>query len=70
MNWSGAQAGEGFEFHLLALALSVPLMLRGAGAWSLDGWLARTLPSWRDAVRTIARGAFAVKSGARSRSRA
>jgi putative oxidoreductase len=43
MNWSGAQAGEGFEFHLLALALSLPLAVRGAGAWSLDRWLLRTL---------------------------
>jgi putative oxidoreductase len=47
MNWSGSQAGEGFEFHLLALALSLPLMLQGAGAWSLDGRLARALPRWR-----------------------
>src|SRR5689334_22508593 len=24
MNWTGAQPGEGFEYHLLALALSIP----------------------------------------------
>jgi putative oxidoreductase len=41
MNWSGAQAGEGFEFHILALALSLPLMVTGGGAFSVDGWLAR-----------------------------
>lgn len=44
MNWSGTQAGEGFELHLLALALSVPLMLEGAGAWSVDRVIARALP--------------------------
>ena len=36
MNWFGAQAGEGFEYHLLALALAVPLVVRGGGAWALD----------------------------------
>jgi putative oxidoreductase len=36
MNWSGQQAGEGFEFHLLAIAIGITLMTRGAGAWSLD----------------------------------
>jgi len=36
MNWTGAQRGEGFEFHLLVIAISVALILRGAGAWSLD----------------------------------
>src|ERR1700726_4389234 len=36
MNWVGAQKGEGFEFHLLALAMTVVLMIRGAGAASLD----------------------------------
>lgn len=41
MNWFGAQQGEGFEFHLLALALAVPLVVWGAGAASVDGWLAR-----------------------------
>lgn len=36
MNWSGAQGGEGFEYHLLAIALSVAVMVRGSGSWSLD----------------------------------
>ena len=47
MNWSGAQAGEGFEFHLLALGLSLPLIWQGGGAWSLDRWLARWQPVQR-----------------------
>jgi putative oxidoreductase len=41
MNWMGAQAGEGFEYHLLALALAIPLVVNGAGRWSLDGLLAK-----------------------------
>jgi putative oxidoreductase len=36
MNWSGAQKGEGYEFHLLVLATTVFLMIRGAGAASVD----------------------------------
>ncbi|HWO32498.1 MAG TPA: DoxX family protein [Candidatus Acidoferrum sp.] len=36
MNWAGTQKGEGFEFHLLVLAITVFLMIRGAGAASVD----------------------------------
>ena len=36
MNWSGSQKGEGFEFHLLALAITAFLIIRGAGAFSAD----------------------------------
>jgi putative oxidoreductase len=41
MNWTGAQKGEGYEYHLLVLATSAFLMIRGAGAASVD----RTLSS-------------------------
>jgi putative oxidoreductase len=43
MNWSGAQRGEGFEYHLLALALALPLVVRGGGALAVDGMLAARL---------------------------
>lgn len=43
MNWFGNQAGEGYEYHLLALALAVPLLVRGAGAWSVDRQLSAAL---------------------------
>lgn len=36
MNWYGQQKGEGFEYHLLVLAITVALMIRGAGAFSVD----------------------------------
>lgn len=36
MNWTGAQKGEGYEYHLLVLALTVFLMIRGGGAASID----------------------------------
>jgi putative oxidoreductase len=46
MNWfGGLPAGaEGFEYHLLAIALAVAVAARGAGAWSIDGWLTRRTP--------------------------
>jgi putative oxidoreductase len=36
MNWTGEQTGEGFEFHLLVIAIAAALMLKGAGALSVD----------------------------------
>ena len=36
MNWSGQQKGEGFEFHLLVLAIATVIMIWGSGAWSID----------------------------------
>jgi len=37
MNWYGTQKGEGFEYHLLAIAIAGVLLLRGAGKFSADG---------------------------------
>ena len=36
MNWTGTQKGEGFEYHLLVLAITAFLMIRGAGEFSAD----------------------------------
>jgi putative oxidoreductase len=36
MNWTGTQKGEGYEYHLVILAVTVLLIIRGAGAVSLD----------------------------------
>jgi putative oxidoreductase len=36
MNWGGGQKGEGFEFHVLALAMTAAIMIAGSGAWSVD----------------------------------
>lgn len=36
MNWSGKQGGEGFEYHLLVIAIAIALMIKGGGKWSLD----------------------------------
>src|SRR5271169_5981207 len=36
MNWAGKQKGEGLEYDLLLWAISLALILQGAGAFSLD----------------------------------
>jgi len=36
MNWTGQQKGEGFEYHILALALLLVVLVKGAGALSID----------------------------------
>ena len=47
MNWYGNQKGEGFEYHLLALAMAVLVIARGAGAWSVDRVLEARLTGGR-----------------------
>ncbi|HEU5407255.1 MAG TPA: DoxX family protein, partial [Nitrospira sp.] len=41
MNWFGQQQGEGFEYHLLVIAMSAALVIIGGGKWALDGVIAR-----------------------------
>ncbi|MBM9502051.1 DoxX family protein [Leptospira sp. 201903071] len=36
MNWFNTQAGEGFEYHILAAAMAFVLLIGGGGALSLD----------------------------------
>lgn len=43
MNWSGAQAGEGYEYHLLAIGLALIVTVHGAGKVSIDSLIARRL---------------------------
>lgn len=42
MNWYGTQRGEGYEYHLLVLALVVVILVQGSGALSIDRWLLQT----------------------------
>jgi putative oxidoreductase len=54
MNWNGTQKGEGFEYHLLVLAMTALLMKRGAGAFSIDRAIATAARS-RTAQAGLAR---------------
>ncbi len=43
MNWFGKQAGEGYEYHLLVLGISIALTIIGAGRWSVDQQIAQRI---------------------------
>lgn len=45
MNWFGSLAAgaEGYEYHLLAGALGVVVVVAGSGTWSLDRWIGRRI---------------------------
>lgn len=36
MNWTGQQAGEGFEYHILAMTIAIAVMIGGGGKFSVD----------------------------------
>ncbi|EPG72832.1 DoxX family protein [Leptospira fainei serovar Hurstbridge str. BUT 6] len=40
INWAGNQQGEGIEFHILAIAISIALLIKGSGWASIDGIIA------------------------------
>lgn len=40
MNWFGNQKGEGYEYHLLIIGLSLITVINGSGKYSVDGKLA------------------------------
>jgi len=42
MNWSGSDRGEGYEFHLLVIALALAILIKGSGALSVDRLLCKT----------------------------
>lgn len=43
MNWFGKQSGEGFEYHILVIAITIALMMKGGGRWSVDGFLGKNM---------------------------
>lgn len=43
MNWFGNQAGEGYEYHLLAIGLSAALVVSGGGRLSVDKFIQERL---------------------------
>ena len=40
-NWYGTQKGEGYEYHLLAIAMALAIMIKGSGALSVDRALSK-----------------------------
>jgi putative oxidoreductase len=47
MNWNGSQKGEGFEFHLLATAIALTLVIAGGGMLSIDRSIAAPREGYR-----------------------
>jgi uncharacterized membrane protein YphA (DoxX/SURF4 family) len=45
---------EGFEYHLLAIALALPLAIKGAGSYAIDRVLARMLNRSQPFARPVA----------------
>jgi putative oxidoreductase len=41
-NWSGQQKGEGIEYHILAIAIALAIMIKGSGAFSVDRALSKS----------------------------
>jgi putative oxidoreductase len=39
MNWTGKQAGEGFEYHLLAIGILLTVLIAGPGRFALGRFL-------------------------------
>jgi putative oxidoreductase len=48
MNWFGKQAGEGFEYHLLAIGMALALLIAGGGRWSADRILSTRIGNRND----------------------
>ncbi len=42
INWSGVKKGEGYEYHLLAIAIALVLIVKGSGALSIDRALSKS----------------------------
>ena len=44
-NWTGQQKGEGIEFHILAIAMALVIIIKGSGALSVDAALSKSQSS-------------------------
>lgn len=44
LNWYGNQAGEGYEYFLLWIAMALALLISGAGKYSIDRLLVKKVP--------------------------
>lgn len=41
INWSGNNKGEGYEYHLLVIGLSIAILLNGSGKFSVNRFLVK-----------------------------
>ena len=43
INWFGQQAGEGYQFHILAIGIATSLLFIGGGKWSMDAFISKKI---------------------------
>lgn len=57
MNWFGSMpaGSEGFEYHVIMIALAAVVVFEGGGAYSIDRWLAHRVATGRRRGRAAAR---------------
>jgi putative oxidoreductase len=53
MNWTGKQAGEGFEYHLLAIGTLLPILIAGPGRFAIGRYLPLPKVASDDRVVTV-----------------
>ena len=53
MNWTGKQAGEGFEYHLLVIGTLLPILIAGPGRFAIGRYLPLPKIARTDRVVTV-----------------
>ena len=53
MNWTGKQAGEGFEYHLLVIGTLLPILIAGPGRFAIGRYLPLPKVASDDRVITV-----------------
>ncbi len=53
MNWTGSQAGEGFEYHLLAIAALLPIAIAGPGRFAVGRCLPVARVAGKERLATV-----------------
>ena len=53
MNWTGKQAGEGFEYHLLAIGALLPILIAGPGRFAIGQYLPLPKVAGKQRVVTV-----------------
>ena len=53
MNWTGKQAGEGFEYHLLVIGTLLPILIAGPGRFAIGRYLPLPKIGGKEQVVTV-----------------
>lgn len=64
MDWHGSQKGHGIEYHLIVMALALIVIVKGAGAFSMDRLLYKHYTGHVSAQRQLQKDGYKNSSGA------